>query len=235
MCCIYFELHSCWWGEGLFGTIVRRVISILDVSVMDQSSSLHKLASSHRMALSMVSDEWKFSARAYVSSPRGRSGNPQKSANRVASGYLDNAIVRNKLAILTLLWTFKCFIDNSCSNASFWCQNSLVCHPLWKACVVKIAGFIACCSFTLFIPPRSHSTSLQQNDYHVGHVSPWIPFHYSKAQLPKWDLPTALTHIDCLLGGYGDWSHPAPHLSFISLALSLFFILFLIPIFLHER
>lgn len=36
-----------------------------------------------------------------------------------------------------------------------------------------------------------------------------MQFHYSEAQLPKWDSPTDLTHIDCLAGGYDDWIHPA--------------------------
>lgn len=87
-------------------------VSVLHVSVMDQSSAVHKPASSLSVTQWMASDEWKFTASAHLSSlslynaalvysvtfrcHMGGPGNPQKPANKVLSGDLDNAIVRLK-------------------------------------------------------------------------------------------------------------------------------------------
>lgn len=43
-------------------------VSVLHLSVMDQSSAVHKPASSLRVTQSMASDEWKFTASAHLSS-----------------------------------------------------------------------------------------------------------------------------------------------------------------------
>lgn len=96
------KLYSWRWlvvgGGHLFSVIVKDV-SVLHVSVMDQSTTVHKPASSLSATQSMASDEWKFTARAHLFSLclynaalvcsvalrhlMGASKNPQNPANRV--------------------------------------------------------------------------------------------------------------------------------------------------------
>lgn len=75
-----------------------------------------------------------------------------------------------------------------------------------------------------FFLPLSLWFSHQQNDYYVGHASPWIRFHYSKAQLPKWELPTVKLILIALLEG-AVIGYPLPPITTI---LIFFFIFILI-------